>query len=142
MNWSTSLYSTEILKLYALTALVFFAVDLLWLGAIAKGFYQEHLGHLMRPDVIWGAALLFYCIFIAGILVFSVLPGLEAQSLTHSIVLGAFLGLVTYATFDLTCLALLKDFPIVVVCVDLVWGTVLTAGVSASGYGFGRWLGI
>jgi|TARA_B100001013_G_scaffold280121_1_gene180158 uncharacterized membrane protein len=55
-------------KLYALTALVFFAVDLLWLGVVAKGFYQEHLGHLMRPDVIWGAALLFYSIFIAGVL--------------------------------------------------------------------------
>lgn len=136
------MYSTEIFKLYALTALVFFAIDLLWLGVIAKGFYEEHLGHLMRPDVIWPAALLFYSIFIAGILVFSVLPGLEAQSLTHSIVLGAFLGLVTYATFDLTCLAMLKDFPVIVVYADLAWGTVLTAGVSASGYGFGRWLGL
>jgi uncharacterized membrane protein len=94
----------------------------------------------MRPDVIWGAALLFYSIFIAGVLVFSVLPGLEAQSLGYSIALGAFLGLVTYATFDLTCLAMLKDFPVVVVYVDLAWGIALTAGVSASGYGFGRWL--
>jgi len=135
-------YSTEMFKLYALTALVFFAVDLLWLGVVAKGFYQEHLGHLMRPDVIWGAALLFYSIFIAGVLVFSVLPGLEAQSLGYSIALGAFLGLVTYATFDLTCLAMLKDFPVVVVYVDLAWGIALTAGVSASGYGFGRWLGL
>tara|TARA_B100000959_G_scaffold105577_1_gene111385 strand:+ start:10408 stop:10803 length:396 start_codon:yes stop_codon:yes gene_type:complete len=129
-------------KLYALTALVFFAVDLLWLGVVAKGFYQEYLGHLMRPDVIWGAALLFYSIFIAGVLVFSVLPGLETQSLGYSIALGAFLGLVTYATFDLTCLAMLKDFPVVVVYVDLAWGIALTAGVSASGYGFGRWLGL
>ena len=134
------MYSTEMFKLYALTALVFFAVDLLWLGVVAKGFYQEHLGYLMRPDVIWGAALLFYSIFIAGVLVFSVLPGLEAQSLGYSIALGAFLGLVTYATFDLTCLAMLKDFPVVVVYVDLAWGIALTAGVSASGYGFGRWL--
>jgi uncharacterized membrane protein len=136
------MYWTATLKLYALTALVFFAVDMIWLGILAKGFYQQHLGHLMRSDVIWVAALLFYLIFIAGILVFSVLPGLEAQSLTHSLMLGAFLGLVTYATFDLTCLALLKDFPIVVVYVDLVWGVVLTAGVSASGYGLGRWLGL
>ena len=87
-------------------------MDLLWLGVVAKGFYQEYLGHLMRPDVIWGAALLFYSIFIAGVLVFSVLPGLETQSLGYSIALGAFLGLVTYATFDLTCLAMLKDFPV------------------------------
>ncbi len=73
---------------------------------------------------------------------FSVLPGLEAQSLGYSIALGAFLGLVTYATFDLTCLAMLKDFPVVVVYVDLAWGIALTAGVSASGYGFGKWLGL
>ena len=136
------MYSTEMFKLYALTALVFFAVDLLWLGVVAKGFYQEYLGHLMRPDVIWGAALLFYSIFIAGVLVFSVLPGLETQSLGYSIALGAFLGLVTYATFDLTCLAMLKDFPVVVVYVDLAWGIALTAGVSASGYGLGKWLGL
>ena len=127
-------------KLYALTALVFLTLDMLWLGIFAKGFYQHHLGHLLRPDVIWVAALLFYSIFIVGILVFSVQPGLETQSLTHSIVLGSLLGLVTYATFDLTCLALLKDFPVVVVYVDLVWGVVLTAIVSAAGYGFGRWL--
>ena len=136
------MYSTEMFKLYALTALVFFAVDLLWLGVVAKGFYQEHLGHLMRPDVIWGAAPFFYSIFIAGVLVFSVLPGLEAQSLGYSIALGAFLGLVTYATFDLACLAMLKDFPVVVVYVDLAWGIALTAGVSTSGYGFGKWLGL
>ena len=119
----------------------FLALDLLWLGVLAKGFYQQHLGHLLRPDVIWIAALIFYSIFVAGILVFAVLPGLKIGSRKHSLVLGAFLGLVTYATFDLTCLALLNDFPVIVVYVDLVWGVVLTTSVSAAGYGWGRWLG-
>lgn len=129
-------------KLYGLTALVFFAIDLVWLGVVAPGFYQRHLGHLLRPDVLWAPALLFYALYIAGVLVFAVLPGLEVETLRRTLALGAFFGLVAYATFDLTCMALMKDFPLVVVAVDLVWGTVLTASVSAAGFGIGRWLGL
>jgi uncharacterized membrane protein len=130
------------LKLYGLTALVFFAIDLVWLGVVAAGFYQRHLGHLLRPDVLWAPALVFYLLYVAGVLVFAVLPGLEAGALTRTLALGAFFGLVAYATFDLTCMALLRDFPIVVVVVDLVWGMVLTTLVSAAGFGLGRWLGV
>jgi len=129
-------------KLYGLTALVFFAIDLVWLGVVAPGFYQRHLGHLLRPEVLWAPALLFYALYIAGVLVFAVLPGLEAGSLARTLALGAFFGLVAYATFDLTCMALMRDFPLVVVAVDLAWGTVLTATVSAAGFGIGRWLGM
>ncbi len=130
------------LKLYGLTALVFFAIDLVWLGLVAAGFYQRHLGHLLRPDVLWAPALVFYLLYIAGLLVFAVLPGLEVGALTRTLALGAFFGLVAYATFDLTCMALLRDFPLVVVVVDLVWGMVLTTLVSAAGYGLARWLGV
>ena len=130
------------LKLYGATALVFFAIDLVWLGVVAQGFYQRHLGHLLRADVLWAPAVLFYALYIAGILVFAVLPGLDARSLGRTVALGAFLGLVAYATFDLTCMALLKDFPLVVVVVDLAWGMVLTASVSAAAYGIARWLDI
>lgn len=129
-------------KLYGLTAAVFFAIDLVWLGVVAPGFYQRHLGHLLRPDVVWGAALLFYLIYLAGVLVFAVLPGLEAGSLARTVALGAFFGLVAYATFDLTCMALMRDFPVVVVVVDLAWGTVLTGTVAAASFGLGRWLGL
>lgn len=128
-------------KLYGLTAAVFFAVDLLWLGVVASGFYQEQLGHLLRSDVRWGTALTFYLIYVAGILVFAVLPGLEAGSLLRAAALGAFLGFLAYATFDLTSRALFRDFPLTVALVDLAWGTVLTATVATAGYGFGRWLG-
>lgn len=130
------------LKLYGLTAAVFFAIDLVWLGVVAPGFYQKHLGHLLRPDVVWGAAILFYLLYLAGVLVFAVLPGLEAGSLPRTVALGAFFGLVAYATFDLTCMALMRDFPPVVVAVDLAWGTVLTGTVAAAGFGLGRWLGL
>ena len=131
----------NLVKLYGLTALVFFAIDLVWLGVVAAGFYQRHLGHLLRPDVLWAPALLFYLLYIAGLLVFAVLPGLQAHALPRTLALGAFFGLVAYATFDLTCMALMRDFPLVVVAVDLAWGMVLTASVSAAGYGIGRWLG-
>ena len=132
----------QFLKLYGLTALVFFAIDLVWLGVVAAGFYQKHLGHLLADQVRWAPALLFYLLFILGILVFAVVPGLSASSLTRTLALGAFLGLVAYATFDLTCAALFKGFSTVVVVVDLVWGTCLSAVVAAAGYGIGRWLGL
>jgi len=131
----------QTLKLYGLTTLVFFAIDLVWLGVVAAPFYQKHLGHLLAEQVRWGPALLFYLLYIAGILVFAVLPGVSTASLLRSLTLGAFLGLLAYATFDLTCAALFKGFPTVVVVVDLVWGTILTAAVSGAGYFLGRWLG-
>lgn len=131
-----------LLKLYGVTAAAFFALDLVWLGAVARGFYREHLGHLLRDDVLWPAALAFYAVYIAGVVVFAVTPGLEAESWTRAAALGAFLGFVAYATFDLTALALIRGFPGVVVAVDMAWGTVLTSAVAASGYALGRWLGL
>jgi uncharacterized membrane protein len=131
-----------LLKLFGLTAAVFFAIDLVWLGVVATTFYQRHIGHLMRPDALWAPALAFYTVYIIGILVFAVLPGLESGSLARTAALGAFLGLFAYATFDLTCMALFRDFPGIVVAVDLAWGASLTSVVAAAGYGFGRWLGL
>ncbi len=134
--------TVQFLKLFALTAVVFFAIDLVWLGVVAAQFYQRHLGSLLAPQVRWVPAVLFYLVFITGVLVFAVLPGLSAGSLARALAYGAFLGFMAYATFDLTCLALFKDFPVVVVVVDLIWGTCLSAMVTAAGYGIGRWLGI
>jgi uncharacterized membrane protein len=130
------------LKLYGLTAAVFFAIDLVWIGVVAQGFYQRHLGDLLAEDVRWKAAILFYLLYIAGILVFAVMPALDQGSLVRAVLLGGFLGLFAYATFDLTCLALFRDFPTVVVVVDMVWGAVLTASVTAAAYGMGRWMGL
>lgn len=127
---------------YGLTALAFFALDLTWLGVVARDFYRAQLGPLLRPDVVWPAALAFYAIYIAGILVFAVLPALQAESLVRAVALGAFFGFVAYATFDLTALALLRGFPGAMVVVDLAWGTVLTGSVAAAGYLLGRWLGV
>lgn len=128
------------LKLYAACIVVFFALDLTWLGAVAKGFYAAQMGHLLRPDVQWPAAVLFYLIYVAAIVVLCVVPAVEKQSLMRALGTGALLGLAAYAAFDLTSLALLKDFPSGVVLVDLAWGTVLTASVSAAGFKAAGWL--
>lgn len=132
---------SALVKVYGLMTLTFFAIDLVWLGIVARPFYQTHLGPMLRPDVRWGAAILFYLLFIAGILVFAVLPGVERASLGRAVALGAFFGLVAYATYDLTSLALVKGFPDIVAVVDMAWGTALSASVAAAGYAAARWVG-
>jgi uncharacterized membrane protein len=119
------------LKMYAVGIVTFFALDLLWLGVVAKGFYQRRMGHLMRPDVQWVPAVLFYLLFVAALVVFVAGPAAERQSVGRAIGYGAFFGLAAYAAFDLTGMALLKDFPVSVALVDLAWGAFLSATVSA-----------
>lgn len=130
------------LALYGLTTIGFFAIDFVWLTRIAVRFYDRHLGHLLREEPVVWAAVAFYALYLVGVVVFAVLPGLEDASLARSAVLGALFGLVAYATFDLTCKALFEGFPTIVVVVDLAWGTVLTAGTATIGYLAGRWLGM
>jgi uncharacterized membrane protein len=128
----------QFLKLYAVTAAVFFALDLTWLGVVARGFYRAQMGHLMRADAQWGPALLFYAIYVAAIIVLCVRPGLERESLGRAVAMGALFGLAAYAAFDLTSLALLKDFPLAGAVVDLAWGTTVTAAVSGASYAMAR----
>lgn len=127
-------------KLYLLTIPVFFAIDLIWLGVVAKNFYQNNLAHLLSPEVNWPAALLFYFMYIAGIILFAVKPGLDAGSLAKAAIWGALFGFFTYATYDLTNLATLRDWPIKVVIVDIAWGTILCTLVASGSYLLGRWL--
>jgi uncharacterized membrane protein len=127
-------------KLYLLTIPVFFAIDLLWLGVVAKNFYQNNLAHLLSPAVNWPAAFLFYFMYIAGIILFAVKPGLDAESLGKAIIWGALFGFFTYATYDLTNLATLRDWPLKVVFVDIAWGTLLCTLVASGSYLLGRWL--
>lgn len=128
--------SMKLLQTYGVSLVAFLALDFLWLGFVARGFYRDQLGPLLTPDVRWGAAILFYLIFVAGVLVFAILPAVERGSLGRAVLLGAFLGVVTYAAYDLTNLATLRDFPATVAAVDMVWGGVLTATVAAVGYLF------
>ena len=120
----------QLIPVYLLTLAVFFLIDMVWLGVVAKSFYRRHLGYLMGPRVVWPAAVLFYLLFIAGLLVFAVRPALVAAAPFKALFLGAFLGLLAYATYDLTNLATIKDWPVIVTAVDLVWGAVLGGLVS------------
>jgi uncharacterized membrane protein len=128
-------------KLYLTTLVAFFAIDMVWLGLVARGLYRKQLGFLLSPNVNWIAAVAFYLLFVAGILVFVVLPGLEDHSLKTTILRAAFFGLVTYATYDLTNLATVKDWPLLITIVDMAWGIVLSIAVSCVGFLAGRWLG-
>lgn len=120
----------QMIFLYLLTLVVFFVIDMIWLGVVAKGFYRRQLGALMAPKVNWTAAMLFYLLFIMGLQVFAVRPALAAGLPLQALFYGALLGLISYATYDLTNLATLKDWPLVVTVVDLIWGTVLGGMVS------------
>ncbi|MCU0363434.1 MAG: DUF2177 family protein [Bacteroidales bacterium] len=122
------------IKLFIIALPVFFVIDMFWLVLVARKFYKEHLGFLMRTDVNWFAAVLFYLIFIAGLVAFVIFPAVEKQSLKHALLAGAFFGLVTYATYDLTNLATLRDWPLIVTVVDLAWGMVLSASISLVTY--------
>ena len=128
------------LKLYALTIPVFFIIDLLWLGVVAKGFYQKNLKYILRPDVNWTAAIIFYLAYIVGILIFAVLPGIERNSWHYAALWGALYGFFTYATYELTNLALIKDWPLNIVIVDIIWGVILCTVVATLSFYIAKWL--
>jgi len=122
------------LKLYIIAFVIFLAIDALWLGLVAPKFYKAQIGHLMSKKPNFVAALVFYLIFIVGVVYFVVNPAVEAQSITKVLVAGALFGFMTYATYDLTNLATLKDWPITVTIVDLVWGTTLSTLIGLFTY--------
>lgn len=119
---------------YGIVLVVFFAIDMVWLGVIAKNLYAKYLGYLMAPQVNWIAAVLFYLLFILGLLVFVIEPALIQQDLLKLILSAALFGLVTYATYDLTNLATIKDWPMVITLIDLTWGMSLSVIVSTLSY--------
>jgi uncharacterized membrane protein len=115
---------------YLITLVVFFAIDIVWLSLIAKKLYSQYLGYIMSPNVNWIAAMLFYLLFIVGLLVFVIEPALVDHNMTQLVFRAALFGLITYATYDLTNLATLKDWPINITIIDLIWGTSLSTLVS------------
>ncbi len=121
-------------KMYIIAFLIFLVIDAIWLGLVAPKFYKAQIGHLMsdKPNLI--AALVFYLIFIVGVVYFVVNPAIEAQSMSKLLISGILFGFITYATYDLTNLATLKDWPITVTIVDLIWGTSLSTLVGLGTY--------
>ncbi len=119
------------IKLYFIALPIFLILDGLWLGLIAKSFYAKQIGFLFKTDINWIAALVFYLLFIAALILFVINPAIDKGSLTHALLFGALFGFITYATYDLTNLATLDKWPILVTIVDLIWGSFVTAAVAS-----------
>ena len=125
---------SKLILSYLLTFAVFFIVDMAWLGFVAKDIYKKYLGNFLSDNVNWIAAFVFYLLFVAGVFIFAILPAIEKDSLRSAVIMGALFGFFTYATYDLTNLATLKDWPITIVFIDIIWGMVLTGIVSTAGF--------
>ncbi|HSV94858.1 MAG TPA: DUF2177 family protein [Spirochaetia bacterium] len=132
------LNTLQFAKLYLLTLPVFLLIDGLWLTVIAKNFYAKYLGYLMTPSPNWFAASIFYFGYVIGIIIFAVSPALQENSLTKALVLGGLFGMFCYATYDLTNLATIKDWPWFVAVIDIVWGTLVSLIVAGAGFYIGK----
>ena len=127
-------------KLYFTCLVAFLAVDMVWLGLIAKNFYRKYIGFLLAPNPNWVAAIIFYLLFVVGVVVFVVVPGIKETSIKNTLLRAALFGLITYATYDLTNMATVKDWPLIVTVIDLIWGMVLSTIVGVVGYYAAQWL--
>lgn len=118
-------------KLFFITFGSFLAIDAIWLTRVAPKLYKEQIGHLMAESPNLGAAAAFYILYFIGLIAFVIQPALAKQSISYALTRGALFGLVAYATFDLTCMAVFKDWPLKITLIDLTWGAVLSASVCA-----------
>jgi len=119
---------------YFIALISFFALDMVWLGLISKNYYKQKLGFILSDNPNWAAAIVFYLIFIGGILFFAVNPSLKESRWQTAILNGALLGALCYATYDLTNMATIAKWPIEIVIIDIIWGMILTGSVSVITY--------
>lgn len=122
------------LKLYLTAFFIFFLIDLLWLGVLAKNLYREQIGFLMADEVRWGAALSFYALYIIGLVLFAILPAIREENWTLALLYGGLFGLICYATYDLTNLATLKNWPVKLTFYDLLWGSFISGTTALITY--------
>ena len=126
--------------LYAATAIVFLALDAVMLKTVLRPVFERQIGNWLLDDIRFGPAIGFYLLYVAGIVVFAVLPAIAAGSWLQALGLGALLGLVAYGTYDFTNLSTLRNWPLGLSLIDVVWGTVLTGTAALAGYLVTTWL--
>jgi uncharacterized membrane protein len=131
--------STKHLVAWAVAFVVLLVNDMLWLGLVAKGLYQQGMGELMSPQPRLAFAAVFYLLYPVGLLIFAVLPGVEAQGVTRAAVLGGLFGLFCYGTYDLTNLAVVRNWPLALSFIDIAWGTLVSGVAAAAGAVALRW---
>lgn len=119
---------------YAATLGSFLVADAIWLGLVARSFYRDQLGPLMLASPNFAVAAIFYIFFAAAIVLLAVMPGVRAGSIMTALVYGAVLGLAAYGTYDITNLATLKGWPVIVSVVDMAWGAFITALAASCGF--------
>lgn len=119
---------------YCGAALVFCVMDFIWLTKVAKNFYQSHMGELMTTEVKMVPAIIFYLVYLVGVVVFAISPALRAQNAMLAAGLGLLLGVVAYGSYDLTNMATLKGWSITLTLVDIAWGAVITATSAVAGF--------
>lgn len=130
---------TKLLIVYVVSIIAMVVIDLIWIGGVAKPFYQKHLGYLFAEKFKIVPIVLFYLIYIFGLMVFVVSPALSgAMPLGRAVIMAALLGFVAYATYDLTSHGLIRDWPAIVTVVDMAWGSFLTALIAAIAISVGR----
>ena len=122
------------IKTYLIALVILFIIDIFWLVVVARKLYQEKLGFIMSDSPNWIAAAIFYLIFIVGVVFFVINPALEKESWKYAILVGMLFGFITYSTYDLTNLATLKNWPLQITIIDLIWGTSLGGLVSTITY--------
>lgn len=126
---------------YGSALVIFVIVDLIWLGIVARDYYHRELSGLMAEKFNIGAAAAFYLMYPVGIVVFAVAPALASGAWQQSALAGAGIGLFAYATYDLTNLATLRQWPLRLSILDMAWGTVLTATAATGAFLITRALG-
>jgi uncharacterized membrane protein len=124
----------RLLAAYAAAAATLCVLDLLWLGLLARGWYRDQLAGLLRASPRLDAAVLFYAVFLVGLLVFAMAPALRSGRWTDALLWGALYGFFTYFTYDMTNLATLREWPVAVVAVDVAWGVVVSAAAAVAGF--------
>ena len=115
---------------FGIAFVVFMGIDLIWLGIIAKPIYAHYLSDFLRPTPNWPVAFLFYTLFIIGLIIFAIQPGVAEQSVKKASIMGALFGFFTYMTYELTNWAVIKDWPAGIVPIDILWGIILSTSVS------------
>jgi uncharacterized membrane protein len=125
---------TRYLIAYAAGAVTLFVIDMIWLGYLARDFYQRQLGDLLLERPLYGPAAAFYLVYVVGVVWFAVAPALAGGGWTTALLNGAILGLMCYGTYDISNLATLKNWPLALTPVDIAWGTFLTALTAVAGY--------
>jgi uncharacterized membrane protein len=133
---------SRLLGVYGICVVVFFAMDLVWLWFAVPRLYRPELGERLRKRPNVPGAIAFYLIYLVGLVALAIAPALEAGDPWEALWRGSLFGLIAYMTYDLTNQTTLKDWPLKITVVDIIWGVAINSAVALAGYYGGVWMGL